>query len=389
MTDYDVIIVGGAAMGASTAFHLSHLDESVSVAVVERDSTYARSSTVLSDGNVRLQFNLEENILISKHTLDVLETFADDMAVGDNRPEPSARHQGNLFLTDEDGRPAALEGLENQRAAGCDIVWLDAGEIADRWPAYSAEGVVGGTFGPRDGSVDPNALLQGYLQKASAQGVEFIEAEVSSVTATSNATTGVTLVGGAHLSAPTVVNCAGAWSPALARTVGVDMPVEPVMRTVYVVDTTVPTAELPSVFLPSGLYVIPEHGQRFAMGWSQPDDPVGFDFVFNRAGFERRLWPELASRMPAFEALNVASGWVGLYAVNTLDGNAIVGEWPELSGFYVCTGFSGHGFQQAPAIGRYLAECILHLEPAMDLARLGPGRVISGTPLHEHTGRLI
>jgi glycine/D-amino acid oxidase-like deaminating enzyme len=389
VTDYDVVIVGGAAMGASTAYHLSLIDSSVRVAVVERDSTYERSSTVLSDGNVRLQFNLEENILISMHALDVLATFADDMSVDGLRPEVSARHQGNLFLTDNAGLGQTQAGIETQQALGCDVVWMDAEEIYERWPAYAAEGIVGGAFGARDGSVDPGAVLRGYRNKAASQGVDFVEAEVAALTTESGRVTGLATTADDHLSAPTVINCAGAWGPALARTIGVKLPVEPVIRNVYVVETRVPTRGLPSVFLPSGLYAIPEHGATFAMGWSRPDDPVGFDFVFDRSGFERRIWPELAQRMPAFEALHVASGWAGLYAMNTLDGNAIVGRWPTLGGFYVCTGFSGHGFQQAPAIGRYLAECVLDIEPTLDLSRLGPQRVIDGEPLHEHAGRII
>lgn len=389
MTDHDVIVIGGAAMGASTAYHLTALDPAVDVVVFERDATYARSSTVLSDGNVRIQFNLEENILISKHTLDVLETFADDMAVGDERAEVSARHQGNLFLTDEAGRDHAVQGLERQRRLGCDVQWLDADDIFRLWPAYAAEGVVGGTLGPRDGSVDPNDVLRGYRAKAIDQGAEFVEASVASITTTDGRATGVVLADGEHVTGRNIVNCAGAWSPALARTVGVELPVEPVMRNVFVVETMVPTTGLPSVFLPGGLYVIPEHGRTFAMGWSQDDDPVGFDFIFDRSRFELLLWPELAGRMQAFEALHVASGWAGLYAVNTLDGNGIIGEWPELRGFFVCTGFSGHGYQQAPAVGRYLAERILDVDVTLDLSRLGPERILTGEPLYEHAGRLI
>lgn len=389
MSDHDVIIVGGAIMGAATAYHLTRLDPALDVVVFERDPTYRRSSTLLSDGNVRVQFNLEENIRISQHTLEVLETFADDMAVDDVRPEVSARHQGNLFLADEAGREHAMAGMNRQQELGCDVVWLDAMEIAERWPAYAAEGVIGGTFGPRDGSVDPHALLQGYRRKAISQGADFIASDVGALTTDGKRVTGVRLTDGGTATAGVVVNCAGAWSPALARTIGIDLPVIPVMRNVYVVDTMIPTRDLPSVFLPSGLYVIPEQDRTFALGWSLPGDPVGFDFVFDRGRFERLLWPELVNHMQAFEALHVASGWAGLYAVNTLDGNAIVGEWPELAGAYVCTGFSGHGFQQAPAVGRHLAELVLGREPSLDLARLGPRRVLEGEPLNEHSGRLI
>ena len=138
MSDYDVLIVGGAIMGASTAYHLTRLDSSVRVGVIERDPSYARSSTILSDGNVRLQFNLEENILISKYAIEALATFAEDMAVDDQPADVTVLHQGNLFLTDAAGKPHAMEGLQRQQALGCDVTWLDADEIAARWPAYAA-----------------------------------------------------------------------------------------------------------------------------------------------------------------------------------------------------------------------------------------------------------
>jgi glycine/D-amino acid oxidase-like deaminating enzyme len=171
---------------------------------------------------------------------------------------------------------------------------------------------------------------------------------------------------------------------------GVDLPVRPVMRTVYVVSTTVPTEGLPSVFLPSGVYALPESDRTWLIAWSRPEDPVGYDFTpAAQQRFSDLIWPELYSHLPAFDSLKVESSWAGLYAVNTLDGNAILGEWPTVRGLYMATGFSGHGFQQCPAVGRYLSEQLLGLPHTLDLRRLGPQRVIENRPLHEHTGRLI
>jgi glycine/D-amino acid oxidase-like deaminating enzyme len=162
------------------------------------------------------------------------------------------------------------------------------------------------------------------------------------------------------------------------------------MRTVYVVSTTVPTTGLPSVFLPSGLYAIPEGESTWLMGWSQPTDPVGFEFrPASHDRFMDLMWPELVSYLPAFDSLRVERSWAGIYDVNTLDGNAIIGGWPLISGLYVVSGFSGHGFQQAPAVGRFLAESILGQRHELDLSRLGPHRILDGTPLFEHAGRLI
>ena len=387
---HDVLIVGGAVMGSAVAYYLKSMDPSVSVAVVERDSTYARSSTVLSDGNVRVQFNLEENIRISQYAFDVLATFADDMEVGGYRPEPGARHQGNLFLADLDNQDDALAGMEAQQALGCDVGWLDGPEIAARWPTFAGPHYIGGTFGPGDGSVDPNAVVRGYRQRAIELGVEFVEDEVAELIRDDDRMVGLRLVSGEESKAPVVVNCAGAWSPSLLAAIGVDIPVLPVMRNVFIVDSHLEwDGDLPSVFLPSGLYVLPERDGKFLVAWSRADDPVGFDFTVRRSKFFDRIWPELVDHFPAFDQLDIAGAWAGLYAVNTLDGNAIIGEWPEVAGLYVCTGFSGHGFQQCHAVGRYLAELILERDPVLDLSRLGPKRIIEGEPLYEHAGRLI
>ena len=386
---HDVLIVGGAAMGSATAHHLARLDPALDIVVVERDPTYARSSTLLSDGNVRVQFNLPENILISLHALDVLDSFADEMAIGDTRFDVSARHQGNLFLADEEHRAAAESGLRIQREYGCDVEWLDREEIAARWPIYDGPHV-GGTFGPRDGSVDPGAVVRGYRQNAIARGVEYAEAEVASLLRQDDRIVGVRLADDTALEASVVVVCAGAWSPPLLADIGVEIPVLPVMRNVFVVETPLEwEGDLPSVFLPSGAYALPERDGTFLVSWSQPDDPVGFDFSMRRSRFYDLVWPALVEGLPAFDRLEVVGGWPGLYAVNTLDGNAIVGEWPEVRGLYVCTGFSGHGFQQCHSMGRYLAELITGTEHSLDLGRLGPERVLRDEPLYEHEGRLI
>ncbi|MGH8959198.1 MAG: NAD(P)/FAD-dependent oxidoreductase [Acidimicrobiia bacterium] len=385
----NVVIAGGAAMGAATAYYLKFLEPSIAVVVVERDPTYRFSSTVLSDGNVRVQFNLEENIRMSQFALEAIGDFGERMAVGDWRAEPAPRYQGNLFLADASGTAEARAGLDRQLNLGCDVEWLAADEIKKRFPLYAGEGYHGGTFGSRDGSVDPNAVLQGYGRKARSLGVEFITAEVSAITAKHDRVTGVALSTGEFIRAPSVVNAAGAWCAPLAATVGVHLPVVPVMRTVYVIDTRLDNHGHPSVFLPRGLYAIPEGEGRFAVGWSQPDDPVGYDFTFSREKFGEVIWPELAGQMPAFEAVHLVSGWTGLYEVNTLDGNGIIGEWPEMAGLFLANGFSGHGFQQCHAVGRHLAEAILERNTSLDLSRLGPQRIIDHEPLLENPSRII
>jgi len=377
-------------MGSSTAYHLMNIDPSLSVIVVERDSSYARASTVLSDGNVRIQFNLPENVRMSQYALEVLRTFDDDMATASFRPEVGARHQGNLFLSDERGKPEALRGIETQRDLGCDVSWLASEEILARFPGLGLEGIVGGSFAQMDGSVDPSAVLRGFRNKAAEMGARYLDDEVVELLSKDGAMSGVQLRSGGDLMSPIIVNCAGAWAADLARPLAVELPVIPVMRTVYVVSTSVPTASMPSLFLPSGVYAIPESDHTWLIAWSLPEDPIGFDFTpAGQQRFTDIIWPELHDHLPMFDSLKVETAWAGLYDVNTLDGNVILGAWPTIRGLYLATGFSGHGFQQSPAVGRHLAELILGRIPTLDLSRLGGQRVLDNDPLFEHTGRLI
>jgi len=389
-TTYDVILVGGGVMGCATATYLLKADKNLQVAIVEMDPTYARSSTTLSDGNHRIQFNLKENILMSLYGLEVLETFAEDMAVDGDQPDIAFRRQGNLYLVDEGGRPEAEQGLVLQQSLGCQVEWLAPADITQRYPLLNPVGCVGATFGASDGTMDPHAVLMAYKNKAVSLGARFIQAEVAGLLKDDNQVTGVRLASGEKLAAKYVVNCAGAWAAQLAETAGITLPVQPVKRQVFVVETEArPEGILPLILLPTGLYLIHEGGGHFMCGKSLPDDPIAFEFTWDQGIFEDKLWPELVEYIPTFDRLRVASGWAGLYAVNTLDGNAILGEWPELKGFYLANGFSGHGFQQCHAVGRYLTELILGHPPTLDLSLFSPARILEDKPVFESQRRLI
>jgi len=386
----DVLLVGGGIMGCATAYYLLKADARLKVAILEKDPSYARSSTLLSDGNTRLQFNVKENIQMSIYGLEVLAQFGEEMAVDGERPDVAFRQQGNLFLVDEEGRPEAEHGLALQQSLGCQVAWLDPEEVARRYPLYNLAGSVGGTYGRLDGTLDPTALLMAYKNKAISLGALFIQAEVFEVITDENRITGVRLTSGELLPARNVVNAAGAWAPMLARTAGIDLPVLPVKRQVFVFESNAQQEGiLPALFFPSGLYLIHEHGGQFMCGKSLADDPVGYEFGWNQELFTERLWPELVMHIPAFDRLKLTSGWAGLYAVNTLDGNAILGEWPGLDGFYLANGFSGHGFQQCHAVGRYLAELILGQAPTLDLSIFSPQRILENKPVFESQLRLI
>lgn len=387
---YDVIIAGGGVMGCATAYFLLKYDSNLRVAIVEKDPTYTYSSTILSDGNVRIQFNIKENVEMSIYGFEALESFAEDMAVGDKKPDVIAKHQGNLFLADEAGYELAMYGLKVQQELGCEIEWLDADEIRRRYPMIDPVDCLGGTLGAKDGSVDPNAVLMGYKDKSIDLGAEYIQAEVAAITRNENAVTGIRLADGSELHSPIVLNSAGGWAADLARTANVDLPVEPVSRQVFVIESrTVPETILPSLFMPSGLYVIHENAGHFMIGKSLDDDPVGYIFDVDQDKFMDHMWEELATYIPALEQLKIVRGWAGLYAMNTLDGNAILGEYPELKGLYLANGFSGHGFQQCHAVGRYLAELMLDKPISLDLSIFSPLRILENKPVYENAGRII
>jgi glycine/D-amino acid oxidase-like deaminating enzyme len=381
---YDVVIVGGGIIGSSIAYSLMSSDDNLKVAVVEMDPVYTRASTTLSMANARIQFSLKQNIQISQYAFDVLAQFEDKMAVGEDNLNIAYRREGNLFLIDEHKRRAAEEALALQKRLGCRVDWWTPEKIKQRFPLYDMSGLLGGTYGQQDGHFDAYAVLMGYKAKARSLGATYINDEVVGIVSAGGRISGVKLASGTSLKSIIVVNCAGAWAAGVARMAGVRLPVEPVKRQIFALDPAVkPAGPLPLTILPSGLYFRTETGGQILLGKSMDEDPIGFDFNWDDKRFTEKLWPELAEFVPAFDTLKLVRGWAGLYAVNTLDGNAILGEWPDVKGFFLANGFSGHGLQQAPAVGRYLTELIIGTTPALDLSIFRPERILENKPINE------
>ena len=382
---YDVIIVGGGIMGSATAYYLMKADPTLNVAVIERDAAYTQASTTLSMANVRIQFSLKENVQISLYTQQVLKNFEEDMAVEDQKPKIYYRQEGNLFLVDAAEEAAARRAFDMQKDLGCQVQWWSPQTIREHYPLYEPEGFIGGTFSPDDGYIDAYAVLMGYKAKSRSLGATYIQDEVVTIKKTQKNVAGAELAAHGQLNAAFVVNCAGAWAADVAKTAGVKLPVVPTKRQVFALDTAVkPTGPLPLTILPSGLYFRSETGGLILLGKSLQEDPVGFEFTWDDKRFLELLWPELAEFVPAFDRLKLVRGWAGLYAVNTLDGNAILGQWPELNGLYLANGFSGHGLQQGPAVGRYLSELILKKPLSLDLFIFSPQRILDNRALSEN-----
>ncbi len=390
-TQYDVILVGSGCMGSAIAYNLIKQNPALRVALIEKDSTFEKSSTLLSDGNSRIQFNLQANIDISLYGLDMLGKFAEEMAVDGKLVNVGFRQQGNLFIADEKGEPYARDGVKAQQAAGCDVRWLDPAQVKEVYPIFNEAACRGGTFGPKDGTMSPLDVLQGYRRKAISLGVTAIEAEVSAFLQEDGQMTGVRLAGGDVLNSPIVASTAGVWATELLAEIGVNIPVQSIKRETYSIALDENFDELlPMLLLPTGHYLLHEGGNHFVTGGKGPADPeTTTDFSWSRARFEEHFWEGLIHFVPMLDRLKLLNGWAGLYAINYFDGNAILGEWPEMKGLYLANGFSGHGFQQCHGVGRYIADAMLGSTHALDLSTLSPQRIFDNTPVFENPARLI
>lgn len=385
----DILIIGGGVIGSSIAYHLARDGRAGRVTVIERDSTYAEASTPRSLGGLRQQFSLAENVLMSQYGLGVYRDFADEMAVDGEPAAVDFRQQGYLFLADEDGMTVLEANHRLQSDLGATVELLDLDSLAQRFPWLSLDGLAGGAYGPEDGWLDPHGALQGFRRKARALGVTYLEDEVVAIDVA------VDRGGPAHIEAVrlksrerrpagVVINAAGAWSGMVAAMVGMALPIVPSRRLVFFVEIRERLDPAPLVIDASGVYFRPE-GKGYLAGLSNPDEPEGFNFEVDHDYFTDAIWPLLAARVPAFEALKVGQSWACHYDLNTLDENLMIGPWiGGCENFHIACGFSGHGLQQAPAVGRAMAELLLDGRfMTIDLSRMTYQRVIDGAPLHE------
>lgn len=381
---YDVAIIGGGVMGSSVAYHLLRMEPKLRVAVVERDPTYTHASSALSLGGIRVQFSLKENIQMSLHALERIKNFAEEMVVDDEKPCLNFRQEGYLFLIDSPGKEGALDSLNLQKQVGAEVEWWTLEKIKQKFSFFSGGKIVGATYGPQDGYLDPYALLMAFRKKALSLGACYIIDEVKQILRSSSAIEGLLLGSGKKIISKTVVNAAGAWAADIASSAGVELPIRPISRQVFAVKPPLSIPHpFPLVIAPSGLYFRPETGGLILVGRSLPEDKLDFDFTWTWTRFQNILWPELVEIVPSFTHLKLIRGWTGLYDQNLLDSNAVLGPWPELPGFFLINGFSGHGLQQSFAAGRYLSELILNLKPALDLSCFSPQRILENRPLSE------
>lgn len=381
---YDVCIAGGGIMGLATAVFLKRLDPAVTVAVVEPDPSYALASTPRAAGGARRLFSRPENIEMSNFSIGFLLRFAEEMAVAGDAPAIDWREGGYLFLVP----PAAVGMLEanarTQAALGVEVELMDVAALKRRYPSMTVADVGAAVLSPRDGWCDPNGVLQGFLRKARALGVDFVTDRVAALQEAGGVVRRARLGGGGAIDADAFVIAAGAWSAEVAATIGMALPITPMRRFEHYFTIRETLEPLPFVKDLARLAFRPE-GAGYTGTLVDTAEPRGFNFEVDHGYFERVVWPALAHRFPAFEATRCQRSWAGLYEQCDLDGNPVIGNWAgRYPNVHVMAGFSGHGLMHAPAAGRGIAELILHGEyRSIDLTRVGYARVERGEPYAE------
>ena len=381
----DIVIVGGAIVGASIAFFLREEGYRGTIAVIERDPSFAQAATTLSCASIRQQFSIPENIRLSRFTL---RFFRELQARFGASADISFRERGYLILASEEGRDILAANHRVQMAEGADIALLSAAELEACFAWLSADGIAAGAYGGTgEGWFDAHALLALLRTALKSRDIDLVKGEVAAVACSLDRITSVTLADGTTIEAGLVINAAGPNAGNVAALAGLALPVEPRKRSVFVFEAADRFDDMPLLVDPSGVYVRPE-GSVYITGGAEdaatdgPADPA--DFEPDWPLFEERIWPVLAARIPAFEALKPGRAWAGHYDYNSLDQNAVIGPHPDVANFLFANGFSGHGLQQAPAVGKALAEWIVHGEyRTIDCTAFGYERIAEGRPFRE------
>ena len=391
-SSYDVVIIGGAMLGSATAWFLSNNpDFTGSVLVVERDPTYEYSGTARTNSCIRQQFSSSLNVRISQFGAAFFQSLRQHMGGDERVPQMRIQNFGYLYLADTaDFAEVLRENQRVQTAEGAATRLLTPAQIKAAYPFYAVDDLVLGSINTLDeGYFDGTTMFDCFRRQARERGVDYVAAEVVAMTRNRGGTRveTVRLANGAVIACGQVVNASGTRGAATARMAGISIPIEPRRRCTWVFTAEKPLAgELPLTIDPSGVHMRQDGKASYmAGGHSSPDPAVDFDdFSMDQTLWLDHIWPALANRIPQFEAIRVQREWVGHYDYNTLDQNAIVGPHDVVENFLFLNGFSGHGFQQAPAMGRGTAEWLTYGGfRTLDLSPFFFGRIARGQPFVE------
>lgn len=383
----DVAIIGGGAIGSAIAyFLLSDRAFQGRVTVIERDPSYKRASSALSASSIRQQFSTPENIRMSRFGFAFLAEIGRHLGVDGDRVDIGLRTGGYLYLTTPEHEAVLRENHAIQRAERASIALLTPAALAERFPWLSLDGVALGSLGlAGEGWFDGYGLMQAFRRKARALGANYIAAEATGIEIAGKRIAAVKLGNGDRLPCGMLVNAAGPWARAVGAMAGVALPVEARRRCVFVFDARKRLENCPLVIDTSDIWFRPE-GEYFICGTSPPEDEDLHELPLevDHRQFDEVLWPALAARVPAFEAIKPINSWAGYYEYNTFDQNAVLGPHPETANFLFANGFSGHGIQQSPAVGRAIAELIVHGRyTSLDLSIFAYARIAAGKPVVE------
>ena len=369
-------------IGSAVATHLRL--GGAGVTVVERDPTYAAASSSLSASSIRQQFSTGVNIALSQYGIAFLRDAAAHLSVGGDAPALSLREPGYLYLAGPAGLEVLRANHDVQRAAGVQVAMLDPAALGARFPWLDTDGLAAGSLGLNgEGWFDGPALLAAFRRKARALGAVYVHGEAVALERDGPHVAAVRLRDGTRIPCGAVVNAAGPHARAVAAMAGLPLPVEARRRCIFVFTCPDALPGCPLVIDTSGVWFRPE-GDRFLAGWSPPDDAEDLGLDVDHALFDDVIWPALAARVPAFERVRVRGAWAGHYEFNTFDQNALLGAHPDVPNLFFANGFSGHGMQQAPGVGRGIAELVLHgAYQTLDLSALSVTRVAAGRPLLE------
>lgn len=387
MQQFDVVIVGGAVVGSAIAYFLArHPGFAGRVLVLEQDPGYTQCATTRSAASIRHQFSTPENIRLSMFGTRFLREAEHELTVDGQPPGLGFREDGYLFLATPAGQAVLQHNHRLQRAEGADIAWLNPPDLGERFAWLATDDLAAGTLGlSGEGWLDAHALLHGFKRRAQALGVTYRRATAQAFERVAGRVTAVRLADGERIGCGWAVNAAGTGAAALAATAGIELPVRSRKRCVFHLGSPAQLPRCPLVIDPSGVWFRPE-GTGFIAGVA-PDaahDPDCVDFDVDHTLFDDIVWPALAHRVPGFEALRVLGSWAGHYDVNLLDANVILGPHPAVPNLLFANGFSGHGLQQSPGVGRALAEWVVDGGwRSLDLSALSWQRVIDGRPLLE------
>jgi len=386
---YDIVIVGGAMLGASVAWWVTrNPDFDGRLLVIEADPSYEFAATSHTNSCIRQQFGTEINIRMSQFGAEFINNFRDFMA-DDEAPDIPIQDFGYLYLAGDEAMAEVLRrnhALQARLGAGTRLMTPD--EIAADYPFFDLDGVILGAHNPRnEGYFDGGTIFDWCRKKSRQNGAEWLTARVTDLRRSGGRVSHVVLEGGVEVACGQVVNCAGTRAPGVAAMAGLRLPVEPRKRFTFIFEAETPLArDLPLTIDPSGVHMRTD-GARTYMAGCPPDEdgPVeDRDFEMDWAIWEDKVWPAAATRVPAFERVKLRSAWAGHYDYNTFDQNALLGPHPEVNNFLFCNGFSGHGLQQSPAVGRGIAEMLVYGEwRSLDLSPLAYARYANGEPLIE------